>query len=203
MSRSESVVATPTPRGAPILVITPPRVAARRAGTITDPPHRRSALLNLCRVTAPTLKPVRHLLAAARLVVQRRHAAGELLIEVVVRDRRLRKRPLRRDLLARQDHCGDDDGGAPLERRVGRAIPVRSSWLHFSVAGSFSVASVPTTFIPASAKMRSAAAQRVSSTSTPGDDIVVAGRRSPEARTDQQVEWINAPTGSPARASSL
>src|ERR1700754_1116450 len=71
-------------------------------------------------LTAPGLGPARHVLAAAVRVVQRRHVGLDVLVEVLLRDHRLRQDPLLRDFLALEDLGGQDDGRPPLEVGVGR-----------------------------------------------------------------------------------
>src|SRR3954470_2392150 len=71
-------------------------------------------------LAAPLLREARQVLAAAQRVVQRRHVRLDVLIQVVLRDLRLREHPLLRDLLALEDLDRRDDGRTPLEVRVGR-----------------------------------------------------------------------------------
>src|SRR5687767_9289113 len=65
-------------------------------------------------LAAPLLGEARQVLATAQRVVQRRHVRLDVLVQVLLRDLRLREDPFLRDLFALQDLRRGDDRRTPL-----------------------------------------------------------------------------------------
>src|SRR5690349_19855700 len=80
-------------------------------------------------LAAPLLREARQVLAAAQRVVERRHVRLDVLVQVLLRDLRLREDPLLRDLFALEDLRGGDDRRTPLEVGVRRSDRLQAVFL--------------------------------------------------------------------------